>query len=807
MSRAAPLLSAFNAGELSPKLDGRTDLAKYALGCKRLEGFVPVVQGPAMRTPGTRYVAPVKDSADRCWLLKFEFSATQCFHIEFGDGYCRFFTDHGQLVVTGVPAWVTLTDYVVGDLVVESGVNYYCQVAHTSGTFATDLGNGYWYALTGDIYEIPSPYALADLTNADGSLALQTEQSGDVLYIANAYGTYLPKTLTRFGNTNWQFGDYAPDQGPLLEQNSTSTTITADAQTGSVTLTASASLFAATDVGRLVRLDVEDIEVEPWETGKSYSTNDLARYDGKTYKALGNATSGTAPPIHEQGSAYDGQGGVQWEYQDAGYGLARITNYTNPTTATASVISDPQNGLVQLPAAIVATPTTRWQLGAWSDTTGYPTAVSFFRGRLGWAGPISGVTRLALSVPNAFNDMSPDLFGEVRDDSAITRIIASRDVNNVAWMVEAGRLLIGTGGGEFAAGPIASAEPMSPTNFEIVPQSRHRARAVRPVTVGGTEVWVQRAGRKLMSSGYQFDSDRYVSTDLAVLADRSTRPGIIAVAYQGEPDSVIWAMLSTGALRTFTYDPDQQVAGWARQPIGGSFTGSPGGVGAVIESISTGPTPDGGRDEVWMIAKRTINGQTVRYVEYIEQPWEGDDDDGTPGNDQEDAFYVDSGLTYDGASTTSITGLDHLEGETVQILADGARQPDQAVSGGALTLGLAASVVTAGLQKTSRLVPMRIDAGSQLGTAQGRIKTIDELIIRVIDSLGGKCGPHGGQLDSLAKRYPSTPMGSPPPIQSTDIVVPYPGDYDRDGLIEIVQDEPFPFNVVAIMPKVTTHED
>lgn len=790
MARATPIITSTNAGELSPTLDGRVDLSKYPQGCKRLENFLSMIQGPSVRRGGTRFVAEIKNSANHAWLIKFEFSATQCFYIEFGDSYCRWFTNHGQLVVSGVAAYNGATTYAVGDLVVQGGVNYYC-IAATTGNAPPNVA--YWYPLTGAIYEIPSPYPLAALTNADGSCALQVEQSGDVLYIANQYRTYAPRKLTRFGSTKWVFATYAPLDGPFLELNSGSTALIASGQSGAVTFTASLALFAATDVGRLIRIEPDSFTTKPWEPGKAYALNDLVRSDGKTYKAMGAATSGTSPPVHEHGAAYDGFTGVQWAYQNAGYGVAKIYAFTDSTHVDATVVDNKDLGLVTIPIECTVLSMVRWNLGAWSATTEYPGAVSFYLSRLFWAGK----QRLWGSVPDDFESMAPDFLGEQRADNAIARILASRELNDILWLAGADRLLVGTAGGEFAAGPLSTADPMGPANFEALQQSTHRVRAVRPVAVGTSQVAVQRSGRKLLSIDYAIQYDRYTSSDLAVLAERITRPGIIWTAYQGEPHSIVWAGLSSGALRAFTYEQQQEVQGWGRHPIGGN---------GLVESGAAGPAPDGSREELWLIVKRTINGVTRRYVEFMERPWEGDDDDGTPGDDQEDAFYVDCGLTYDGVPVMTFSGLGHLEGQTVEVLADGAVQPNKVVTGGAISLSLLSSVVHVGLAFVSRLVPMRIEAGSQTGTSQGKTKRIDTLTLRVLDSLGGKLGQYGKKLDSLSARYPSTPMGGPPPFHSGDLHVPYPGDYETDGLIEIVQDQPLPFTVVAIIPNLKTQD-
>lgn len=791
MARSSPSLTSFNAGELSPTLDGRVDLAKYANGCKRIENFLALVQGPAQRRGGMAFVTEVKDSSKRVWGAKFEFSATQAFVLEFGDQYVRFLgMDYQAVTVSGVTAWSNATNYVPGDLASRLGVNYYCIAAHTN---QQPPNATYWYPLTGNIYEIPSPYALADLTNADGTCALKFEQSGDVIYIVNQKRTYAPRKLIRFADTNWQFAVYQPNQGPLLQQNGTTITLQASAQTGSATITASANVFAATDVGRLVRLDSQNLTVKPWETNKAYALNDLVRFGGKTYKALNAATSGTSTPIHEKGSAFDGQTGVNWQYMDAGYGMARITAYTSPTQVTAGVIVDEANGLAQFPADVVSTTTKRWQLGAWSSTGEYPASIAFWNSRLWFAGR----QRVWGTVPNDFENMAGDFFGEVALDNAVWEQLQAQDVNDIIWLVGGDKLVIGTGGGEFVGDKITDTDPVGPGNFEMIRQSKRRVRAVQPIQVGTSLLYVQRSGRKLMSFNYSIEIDRYAATDLAILAERITRGGIVDMAYQGEPYSILWCVLSGGKLLAFTYDRDQDVQGWQRHPIGGS---------GFVEAVVVTPTANGDREQVWASVRRTINGVTRRYWECMARSWEGEDEDGTPGDDQVDAFYVDSGITYNGAPTTIITGLSHLEGETVQVLADGAVQTDKVVSGGQIEIDRAASIVQVGLQFISRLVPMRLEGGSQTGTSQGKTKRIDHLAVRFLDTLGGKVGRYNGKMDTISNRNTQTPMGSASPIFSGDVVVDFPGDYDTDALLEVRQDQPLPMTVVCVMPQMKTYD-
>lgn len=793
--KSAPLITSTNAGELGPYLEGRTDLAKYAQGAKLSQGFIHKVQGPAVRSGGLRFIEEIKNSDDRTWLVEFEFSATQAFVLEFGDGYVRFFTDRGRNLVTGVAAYNAITNYVIGDLVSNAGVNYYCILA----TVANAPPNAtYWYALTADIYEIPSPYAVGDLTNSDGTCALRVEQSGDVLYIAHASRALRPYKLTRHGTTNWQFSEYSPNDGPFLSMNQdTASTVYASAQSGSVTLQANGPIFAATDVGRLMRLEVKNLDVKPWETNKSYSVNDLARSDGKTYKALNAKTSGTDTPIHDHGTAFDGQDGVNWEYQEPGYGIARISAYTDADTVTADVIVDRDAGLNVLPFNVVGSgkPTDRWQLGAWSDSTEWPSSVTFFKARLWWS------TRFTLhgSVPNDFESMAEDFFNEVRDDCAINYPVSGKQVSEILWIYGADRLMIGTDGGEAVGGEQNANNPLSPSNFQVIWQSRRRVRGVPPEGVGTSLLYVQRAGRKLLSMDFAIDVERYRSSDQNILNDRITRGGITWMCYQGEPDSVLWCGTATGRLINFTLDAEQQVTGWGRRPIGGE---------GLAECGVTVPSPDGGREDPWFIIKRTINGVTKRYVEVIMPAWEGDDEDGTEGDAQEDAFYLDSGLTYDGAPTTTISGLGHLEGQTVQVLGDGAVvSPNPVVSGAAITgLSRELSKAQIGLPFPTRWVSMRIEVPTQDGTSQGKMKRMHGANVRFVDTLGGRAGQYGKTPERLSLRSVSTPMGSPQAIRSGDFDVSFGADHALDAIIEIVQDQPLPMTIASIAPRMQVHE-
>lgn len=878
MPRAAPMLSSFNAGELSPSVEGRVDVAKYNNGCKTLENYLMTVQGPVKRRGGTRFITDVKNSADQTWLFPFVFSVTQAYLLEFGNQYIRFFTNHGQVNVSGVAAYNGATAYTVGDLVSSAGVNYYC-IAATTGNAPPNAT--YWYALTGTIYEIPSPYTLADLTASDGTFNLRLIQSNDVVYIASQ--SYAPRKLSRFSATKWTLTTITPEGGPFKTLNATSTTVYSSATTGNVTLTASASIFSASHVGSLFYLGQKSVlSVKQWEPGKAVGASVLRRSDGKNYLSLNAATTGGDKPVHTEGAAYDGDSGVQWQFQDPGYGYVLITGYTSGTVVTGTVVSQiPDN------ATLVGNATTRWAFGAWSDVEGWPSQVTFFKERL----VFGRGQNVWMSVAGDYeNFSSKDDGGVVTTDMGISITLQSDKKNNLLWFSPSDALICGTAGAEFAIKSVTENQPFGPENVTAPEVSGRGSRSIVPVRIGDVALFVQRAGTKLRDFQYDNLSLAFKSFDQNTLADHITQSGIVTLAYQQEPNNVVWAVRDDGLLVAMTYSREQYESapfgGWHRHPLGGSFGDS----GAVVESVACIPAPEQDRDELWLIVKRTINGSTKRYVEYMEY-------ERNFGDDPQDFFSVDSGLTLNNTiaatltpgtgaddqyatgvvfaagsavfssgdvgreihyrystideadgktvlwhtakaeitgytdithvtatinvafpslaviasggwrmTVTTISGLSHLEGETVDVLADGAEHPQAVVSGGAITLSFAASKVQVGLYKRARLQTMRLNAGAADGTAQGKTARINKASVRLLDTLGMTFGPSFTELDDQPFRDALDAMDNAPPLFTGDILLDWPGDYDTNPWLCFEQSKPLPSTIVGIMPIVSTYD-
>jgi hypothetical protein len=732
MGRASPAIAAFNGGEFAPQMEGRVDTEKYPIAAHIQQNFIALKQGPSTYRPGTAYVQPVKNSANRTWLVRFEYSFTQGFILEFGGNYVRFYTNHGPLLSQGNPAWNNATAYVLGNQVVSGGITYYCILANTN---EAPPNATYWYPMTtytgpggGAIYEIPSPYAYADLTNASGYFNLDVAQEGDVVYIAGGTAGagpagvgYQPYTLTRYANAppNWQFAAFAPQDGPFANPVPLSTlpnvnialTVTAAYGTAIAINSYGGPLFAATDVGRLVRIGSQYFNQMPWATDVGWSLGQICVNNGNNYIALNTATSGGSPPVQTSGAALDGPTGVRWLYTDSGYGVAQVTAYVNPNQVTATVLKRFPANVVANVASITAISqanpcvitcanslaagqaifvtgaggmlpvngqayTNQTASGssvtlAGTDSTLFPAYTSggsvvgnaSLEWQLGaWSNTTEWPRALAFfkdrlfwggklniwgSVPGLYNSHTPDEFGQQTTDSAINNVISGVDASNICWLSNNIILLIGTEGGEYGLDAANQSAPLGPANVEILPQSQWRCRGVKPQKIGTSLLYLQRAGRKVEAADYNFYLNRYDSTDQNKFSYHITIGALQGLVYQAEPWSLLWGWRPDGTFLSYTFNREDNVTAWTRHNMGN---------GGIVESMAVIPSPDGVRDEFWAIVNRTVNGAVIRTVEYSVKQFEGPQA-GQIGDAQSSAWYVDCGVQAILSPAFSITNV------------------------------------------------------------------------------------------------------------------------------------------------------
>ena len=505
-----------------------------------------------------------------------------------------------------------------------------------------------------------------------------------------------------------------------------------------------------------------------------------------------------------------------------------------------------------------------YQLGAFSETTGYPACIAFFEQRLVFANTALQPQTLFFSVSGDYTNFTAG----TKDDSALIYTIGSNQVNVIRYLTSSKALLVGTSGGEFAVRAGSVDAPITPLNTQIKQQAKYGSADIQPLVIGSTALFVQREQRKLRELVYNFDVDSYIAPDMTLLAEHITLGKIKEMAYQQEPNNVVWCVLEDGKLVAMTYRREEDVIAWHEHQLGGTLTD--GGTTydyGFVESIASISSSDRTEEEVYVVVRRTIDGTNVRHVERL-KPIDF-------GTDVTDAFYVDAGLTYTGVTSTldggvgasalvislddassfsasgkvrirneiiaysaksgndlikctraqdgsvasahadgetvtqlatTISGLDHLEGQSVTILADGATHSNKTVSSGSVTLDRSVTKAHIGLGYDSILQTMRTDAGGTEGTAQAKNKRISDIDIRVLESVGAKVGPSEDDLDTVFFRTTSMAMDNPVPLYTGDKFIEFPGGYNNDGFVVVKQDQPLPLTILSIYPRLQTFD-
>lgn len=469
------------------------------------------------------------------------------------------------------------------------------------------------------------------------------------------------------------------------------------------------------------------------------------------------------------------------------WGWARIVSYVSATEVTADIIQE----------VGATTAAATWRLGLWSDTTGYPGVVALVEDRLTFGDGDPQPFSVHFSRTGDYENFAPtEPDGQVIDDNAISINLVGGNgttgrVDKVRWIVgdEKG-VLVGTTGGEWLIRGSSSSAPITPSSTQVRQITVMGSNDTKPVRAGNSVLMVQRGSRKVRELAYAFDIDGFRSTDLSLLAEHLTQAGIKEMAYQQELYSIIWLVRRDGNLVSLTYDRNNEVSGWARHFLGGTDV--------EVVSVATIPSPDGVTDDVWLTVKRTVNGGTVQYVEYIE-PFVSDLVQTT------NSYFVDAGIIQENVTAfTTVTGLGHLEGETVTVLADGATHPNKVVASGQITLDRPTNKAVVGLGYTSKLETLRIEAGVD-GTAQGKIKRIHKVVVRFYQTVHAKLGRNFNNLDTIFFRSSLDNMGEALPLFSGDKDQVFGGTYDRDGHICIQQDLPLPMTVLGMFPELVTN--
>jgi hypothetical protein len=736
------LLRSFAGGEITSELYGRLDLTKYQTGVSLARNMTVLPHGPLARRPGFEFVNEARLSTSAVRLIPFAFSATQTAVLEFGDQYIRFHIGGATLLETakaivsiaGSTVTITAHGYSTGNWVY-IGSRFHKLTSTGADTFTTTDLWGVATTAVGStaarVYTITSTYLAADLFD------LRFTQSADVITLTHP--NYPARELKRLGATNWTLTDisFAPTMTAPAAPTVTPTAPTpGNPSPQTYVITAIAS----------------DGVTESLASPSTSTSNDLSiagNYNTISWLAVAGATRYNVYKRRGGGFGYMGQ--------------------TTTLTATDENI---------LPDTLQSPPEDIIDLNTGAGD--YPTATTYHEQRRWFAGSVNKPQVVWATRTGTESNLTSSL--PARDADGLELRIASMQNNQIRHLVPLADLIALTAGGEFRL--FADGAPaITPTSVSIKPQGYSGASNVQPVVSSGSMLYVQAQGSRIRELAYNWESNAYRTVDVSLMAPhRFNGYTIKQLAYGRAPEPTLWAVRNDGVLLGMTYIPDQQVYGWHAHDTVGEF-----------ESACV--VAEGNEDVLYVVAKRTIDGRDVRYIERLRS---------RIFTELEDAFFVDSGLTYDGAPTTTITGLYHLEGETVDILADGAVEPSQEVVGGAITLFTAASVVHIGLNIVAdmRTLPLAIEGMQAAG--QGTTKNVNKVHIRVAQSSAVKAGPAFDRLREYPSRAVSDPYGSPPALRDGELSLSIDPSWGTDGAVCVRQDLPLPLTVLSMTLEVST---
>ena len=820
MARVHPFQSNFTAGELSPKLAGQIDFKKYANGVETLENMTVFPQGGAARRYGTRYIGPVKDHTKTTRLIPFEFNDEKTYILEFGHQYIRFYKDEGIITesnktISGItqanPAVVTATShgYTNGDEVIITGVVGMTEVNgkrfkvanKTTNTFElqtlagvninstshTAYGSG---GVANKIYEIATTITESILYE------IQHTQSADIMYIVHE--TLAPKKLTRTGHTSWSITDEVLEKGPYLDANTTSTTLnpaSAAIATG-VALVASADLFAATDVGRLVKLHGGHAKITAFTDAQNVTIEILATLSASTATTdwqLGTFVSTLGFPrtvtFFEQRLVFAGTTSFPQTIFASQSGL--YTNFDVGTAAAAdafiyTIAANKVNVIRWLAPArdlIVGTAGGEFRVG---KPVGEPlkpdnvniTLQTTYGGNTTEAVQIGNVILFVQKQRKKIREFAyrfDDDAYSAPDMTILAEHVTGTGVYDIAWAQEPESIYWAVRDDGILLGMTYKREE------DIIAWHRHILGGfVKHSFNAGTAITA--SGSDTLKNGKITISSHGYTTGDAVVYDANGNTAITGLD-DGRTYYVYVIDANTINLaRTYQQAIDRTVQQLTAVGSGTHIFKNH----AKVKSIASVSSDT--ENEVYVIVERIIDGSRVQYVEYLDS-----------------TLNMDSSLSglINGADGT-LTNLDHLEGESVQILVGDAVYPNQTVSNGQISVTLPSTsgqhLVEVGLGYTSKLVTMKIEAGANAGTAQNRPKRFNEIAVRLHETVGVTING-----DQIPFRSSSTPVGQNIPEFTGDKKVTNLG-WDTDGQVTIEQTQPLPMTVLGITGTLVTSD-
>jgi hypothetical protein len=650
---------------------------------------------------------------------------------------------------------------------------------------------------------LAAPWTSSDLQN------VRFDQSGDVVFCACK--EHRQRRIERQDTRSWSVVEYIPEDGPFRPENTGPTTMAVAALTGSTTLTASKAYFTSENVGSLFRLasagqtvteavaaqntftapirvtGIDNGRVfsivitgtwvatvtlqrsvsEPgdWTDVTTYTTNQSTTYDDTLDNQIIYYRLGVKTGAYTSGTA-----NLELSYSAGSIqGVGIVTGYTSSTVVDIDVLSDFGS----------TSATADWWEGLWSDRRGWPSAVALYDGRLWWAGKDA----IRGSVSDAFDSFDDNTEG---DSGPISRSIGSGPVDTINWILPLSLLIVGTEGAELVAKSSSLDEPLTPTAFSLKAASTQGSHDMRAVKVDASGIYVQRNGSRVYELTLDGGTYNYVSNDLTAIVPEIGSAGFRRIAVQRQPDTRIHCVRADGTVAILIFDRLEKVTCWVEYETDG-----------LVEDVVV--LPGTTEDQVYYTVNRTINGSTKRYRE----KWALD----TETTGAAATVLTDSTVTWTGASSTTVTGLSSLEGETVKVWANSKDLGSYTVSGGQIAISEAATTAYVGLGYTADFKSTRFPEASAIPLGQRQQVHAVSLLLSDTHAQGIKFGQDFNHLDSLPQIDDEGGQVDQDSIWGTYVADSHPldGTWSNDARLCLRAQSPRPCTVLAAVVSVTGH--
>lgn len=833
------LQPAFTGGEISAEVANRVDLDKYQLAVLQAYNCLIKPHGPIYRRPGMKYMARTKYSDKACILVPFNGADSTDYLLELGEKYIRV---HKNGLYINIEVMTPYTADMLQDLrfvqsadtmFIASGKYPVKQLARYSDTdwrFADfEITDMYFDESTslenysGISYTVPGTYNFQPTVTGEYQIDIAGAGGGgggggSRVSIDGSYESTRGVQGTTYGAGGGGIGGVA---GTKYKDNAGKAgadgwakilytgnkELTPSGTTGDITLTSNKNIFAGSKPGAYIKLKQEIASktvstsngtTERVRVGENWKVISHGTWsgsftieksdDGESWKEYRKYTSGNDYNPSESGSVTEPvflravctitSGTCTVDLTAMAYnaeGVVKLTEITSDSTAKAHV--EKELGSTDM--------TTNFLWGAWSEEFGYPQTLCFFQDRLCFGGTKKQPYMVWMSRTGDYGNFSVEkASGTVTDDSAVALAFVSRKQFKILHLIASTDLIVLTAGNEWT---VSGSDTVTPSKAVPKMQTTRGCSTVEPLMIGGRIVFVQGRGSTVRDMAYSYETDSYGGNDLTLLAKHIIENvQIVDSAYKQEPDSTIYFVRSDGSMACLSYIMEQKVYAWSTIETQGK-----------IEAVAA--VQEGDEDIIYLVVQREINGVTVRNIEYLAK-------NPAKSNNPDDYIMLDNAIEYSTAEKSSgETEIDaaELAGEKVTVIGDGRMYSGLTVSqDGTVTLPAAVQHAFIGLPYRSIVELPNVEIKTGDGTMQGRKKQISNCILRLSNSLGGMVGPDINTMDLM--NFDEQNAVSDIKLFTGDKHMTLPiGGFNNEGRVIIVTDEPYPFNLLAVVREVS----